>query len=325
MPPMLRAALAKLPMSKEEKERLEREEYEKRGFVANLERPLLAVDESVNATFAAHIAGLIAGIRGLPITVLHIGNRAKEKGRDEEESHEAVVKKAAETVSADGHDDAGRVDVTTRVRKSGLGEAIGAEAKKGFDLLLVGVDKVESTKDRFDKKVEDIAAEFEGPLAIVAARGKHLKQPMPDTLKILVPVSGSGVSKRGAEVAVALAQAGSGSLRVIYVATTRDKGAQRGASRGLSQEEGILKDTSDLAARYDVDITTTLRVNRTPDAAILREIDTTDVDLVVMGVDRIQADHLSFGGVADAVLKQSKISVLLVSSGEAHRAPTEQS
>jgi nucleotide-binding universal stress UspA family protein len=152
----------------------------------------------------------------------------------------------------------------------------------------------------------------------------HLKQPLPDTLNILVPVSGSGVSKRGVEVAVALTQAGSGSLRVIYVATTRDKGAQRGASRGLSQEAGILKDASDLAARYEVDITTTLRVNRAPEAAILREIDTTDVDLVVMGVDRIQSDHLSFGGVADAVLRQSKVSVILVSSGEARQVSTEK-
>lgn len=323
MPPMLRAALAKLPMNEEEKERLEREEFEKRGFVANLERPLLAVDESVSATFASHVMGLIAGTRGLPITVLHIGNRAREqeKGRDQEESHEAVVKKAAETVSANG--DGGSVDVVTRARRAELGEAIADEARKGFDLLVVGVDKVAATKDRFDRKIEDIAAKFDGPLAIVAAKGKHLKQPMPDALNILVPVSGSGVSKRGAEVAVALSQAGSGSLRVIYVATTRDKGAQRGASRGLSQEAGILKDASDLAARYDVDITTTLRVNRAPEAAILREIDTTDVDLVVMGVDRIQADHLSFGGVADAVLRQSKVSVLLVSSGEARQAPAE--
>ncbi|MBR0955631.1 cation:proton antiporter domain-containing protein [Bradyrhizobium canariense] len=328
MPPMLRAALAKLPMTKEEEERLEREEFEKRGFVANLERPLLAVDESVNATFAAHIAGLIAGMRGLPITVLHVGKRAKErakdqeKGRDEEESPEAVVKKAAETVSAHGDGDAGSVDVVTRARRAELGEAIADEARKGFDLLVIGIDKVAAAKDRFDRKVEDIAAKFEGPLAIVAAKGKHLKQPAPDALNILVPVSGSGVSKRGAEVAVALAQAGSGSLRVIYVATTRDKGAQRGASRGLSQEAGILKDASDLAARYDVDITTTLRANRAPEAAILREIETTDVDLVVMGVDRIQADHLSFGGVADAVLRQAKVSVLLISSGEARPTST---
>lgn len=106
MPPMLRAALARLPMSKEEKERLEREEFDKRGFLANLERPLLAVDESVNATFAAHIAGLVVGMRGLPITVLHIGKRPeeREKGRNEEESHEAVVKKAAEAVSASGEE-----------------------------------------------------------------------------------------------------------------------------------------------------------------------------------------------------------------------------
>lgn len=323
MPPMLRATLANLPMNEEEKDRLEREEFEKRGFVANLERPLLAVDESVGATFASHVMGLIAGMRGLPITVLHIGNRAREqgKGRDEE-SHEAVVKKAAETVSANADGDAGSVDVVTRARRAELGEAIADEARKGFDLLVVGVDEA-ATKDRFDRKIEDIAAKFDGPLAIVAAKGKHLKQPMPDALNILVPVSGSGVSKRGAEVAVALTQAGSGSLRVIYVATTRDKGAQRGASRGLSQEAGILKDASDLAARYDVDITTTLRVNRAPEAAILREIDTTDVDLVVMGVDRIQADHLSFGGVADAVLRQSKVSVMLVSSGEPRQAPAE--
>jgi Kef-type K+ transport system membrane component KefB/nucleotide-binding universal stress UspA family protein len=326
MPPMLRAALAGLPINKDEKERLQREEFEKRGFVANLERLLLAVDESVNASFAAHLAGLIAGMRGLPITVLHIGRRAKEqeRGRDEGESHEAVVKKAAEIVAENADRDTGSVDVVTRARHAELGETIDEEARKGFDLLVLGVDKVAAPKDRFDRKVEDIASKFVGPLAIVAAKGKHLKQPTPERLNILVPVSGSGVSRRGAEVAVALAQAGSGSLRVIYVATTRDKGARRGASSGLSQETGILKDTSDLAARYDVDITTTLRVNRAPEAAILREIDTTDVDLVVMGVDRIQADHLSFGGVADAVLRQSKVSVLLVSSGEARQAIAEK-
>jgi hypothetical protein len=35
-----------------------------------LERLLLAVDESENGKFTAHIAGLIAGSRGMPITVL---------------------------------------------------------------------------------------------------------------------------------------------------------------------------------------------------------------------------------------------------------------
>src|SRR6185312_1565676 len=61
MPPTLRAALSKLPMRKDEKQRLEREELEAKGFVPKLERLLLAVDESANARFATRIAGLIAG------------------------------------------------------------------------------------------------------------------------------------------------------------------------------------------------------------------------------------------------------------------------
>src|SRR3954462_2283463 len=101
MPPMLRAALARLPLTKEEKTRLEREEIEEKGFVANLERLLLAVDESANAKFAAHIAGQLAGPRGLPTTVLHLGSRAKsqQEKREDAQSHEAVVKNAAKATA----------------------------------------------------------------------------------------------------------------------------------------------------------------------------------------------------------------------------------
>jgi Kef-type K+ transport system membrane component KefB len=52
MPPTLRWALARLPLSRQEKQRLEREEMEAKGFVPNLERLLLAVDDSANGKFA---------------------------------------------------------------------------------------------------------------------------------------------------------------------------------------------------------------------------------------------------------------------------------
>ena len=61
MPPTLRWALARLPISKEEKQRLDREEMEAKGFVPNLERLLLAVDGSANGQFATRIGGMIAG------------------------------------------------------------------------------------------------------------------------------------------------------------------------------------------------------------------------------------------------------------------------
>src|SRR5262245_44024763 len=72
MPPTLRWALSRIPMRKEEKQRLEREELEQRGFVPNLERLLAAVDDSPNGKFALGIAGVLAGTHGMPATVLHV-------------------------------------------------------------------------------------------------------------------------------------------------------------------------------------------------------------------------------------------------------------
>jgi Kef-type K+ transport system membrane component KefB/nucleotide-binding universal stress UspA family protein len=320
MPPMLRAALARLPLGKDEKARLEREEIEEKGFVANLERLLLAVDESANARFAAHIAGLLAGGRGLPITVLHIGARARRQQdkRGDDASHETVVKNAAKAIAEIDEDSTGDVDVTTRARDRKAGAAILDEARKGFDLLVVGMDKV-FARDGFERKIEEVTAGFEGPLALVVGKGAHLKPVPAGAFRILVPVSGSAVSRRGAEVAIALARTGPAPLQVIYVSTTRDKGVRRnGASMSMLKEEAILKDTGALAARYDVDVTTALRANTAPEEAILQEIRNGGADLVVMGVDRIAGESLNFGSIAAAVLRKSKVSVLLVSAGE-HR------
>ena len=97
MPPMLRWALARIPMRKEEKQRLEREEMEQRGFVPKLERLLLAVDESANGRFASRIAGLIAGANALPTTVMHI-KTDKKTGKAAANAEKEKAKTAAETV-----------------------------------------------------------------------------------------------------------------------------------------------------------------------------------------------------------------------------------
>jgi hypothetical protein len=92
---------------------------------------------------------------------------------------------------------------------------------------------------------DDLTAGFEGPLALVVAKGRHLKSPLTNDFKILVPVSGSGVSRRGAEIAVSLARTSLSPLRLVYVSTTRDKGVRRNrASISLLNEEAILKDAA---------------------------------------------------------------------------------
>ena len=88
MPPTLRWALARLPMRREEKKRIEREEYERNAFVPNLERILLAVEDGPNALFAARIAGLLAGSRGMPVTVLDISGCEDAEGIQRDQGRE---------------------------------------------------------------------------------------------------------------------------------------------------------------------------------------------------------------------------------------------
>ena len=99
MPPTLRWALSRIPLRKEEKQRLEREELEEKGFVPNLERLLIAVDDSPNGKFASRVAGMIAGTQSMPTTVLHIADPskvAKKKADDEKPAESKTEVMAAE-------------------------------------------------------------------------------------------------------------------------------------------------------------------------------------------------------------------------------------
>src|ERR1700722_7906405 len=100
MPPMLRWALKRLPMRKKERVRLEREELDAKSFVTNLERLLLAADDSANGKFASHLAGVIAGSGGKPTTVVDMSKEVRgnkngkaEAGKPADKSGETAAAK----------------------------------------------------------------------------------------------------------------------------------------------------------------------------------------------------------------------------------------
>jgi Kef-type K+ transport system membrane component KefB/nucleotide-binding universal stress UspA family protein len=323
MPPMLRWALARVPMSKAEKQRLEREEFEARGFVSNLERLLLAVDESPHGKFATALAGLLAGTRGIPITVLPVSGRGKASQDDKQEKKEGgnrveepVKGVADDTKLAQSSDDEpAPVDVTIRKHDTPTGEAVAKEAKKGYDLLFVGVENTRAKNGAFHQDVSRIASAFEGPLAIVAANGDHLGEPERNPLHILVPVTGNEVSRRAADVAIAIARACDRQITALYVATTStSNGRKRRGFRARWQEQAIMKDIVDMADRHDVTTRTAVRSDVSPRDAILTEVKKRGHDLIVMGVSRRPGDKLFFGDTAAAVLEKSPASIVFVAS-----------
>jgi Kef-type K+ transport system membrane component KefB/nucleotide-binding universal stress UspA family protein len=331
MPPMLRWSLARVPLGKAEAERLEREEFEAKGFVPNLERLLLVVDDSPNGKFASHIAGLIASRRGLSTTVLPKPNaKSKQKAKPAAEpdaepaSEAAAVATAEQTLKAAAEDikktepeqdEPAPIPVTIRkASDSPIGETITSEAQKGYDLLFIGLQNTKSRSGGFNPEIASMAVAFEGPLAIVMGQGDHLRHPDQCRFNILVPVAGTEISRRAAEIGIALARACEAPITALYVANTGANAKRRGVTRERRHEQAILKEIVQMADRYDVEAKTAVRSDVAPDAAILAQAKAGGHDLIVMGVQRRPGDKLFFGDTAATVFEKFPGSVLFLSS-----------
>jgi Kef-type K+ transport system membrane component KefB/nucleotide-binding universal stress UspA family protein len=333
MPPMLRWSLRRLPMGRKERLRLRREELDARGFVTNLERLLLAADDSPNGKFASRLAGAVAGSGGKPTTIVELGtgNGRKKNGKSSDEKPDgnpdaesetadaesgdtahAVKNAAKDTTTLESHPDEekpGSVNVITRARETP--DAIADEARKGYDFLIVGAAKTHDPKGGFARDVSRIVNGYEGALAIVDLPPRAKEALREGAGRILVPINGTEVSRRAAEVAMTLARADDADVTALYVTRSTKDGRRRRASR--RHEYGVLKDIAALADRYDVTLRSTTRTNIAPDEAILREAKR-GYDLIVLGVSRRPGDALFFGNTAAVVLDHATTAKLFVAS-----------
>jgi nucleotide-binding universal stress UspA family protein len=328
MPPMLRWALARLPVGAAEQARIEREELEGRGLFGELERMLVAVDASPSGEFASHLGGLLAGVRRVPATVLHLdapGGTAALNETSAERAN-AAARAGAATGDEAAADAADRVVITTRSGEPDACEnAIAAEAKKGYDLLLLGREPAASGGE-FDLQITRSAARFSGAFAIVVARGSHRAASPGGRLNILVPVSGTRVSRQAAELAVALTQASHGSLTALYLGSSRSSMPwHRRVGRAVAPPNtgvAALRDVRELAAPYGVTVDSQVRRGGNAQNAILEELCTHGHDLLVMGVTPRASDQLFFGELAAAMLARAPCSLLFVSVDPATPADT---
>ncbi len=319
MPPTLRWALQRLPVRADERRRLARESFEEKAFVPNLERILVAVDDSRKGHFASRVAGLIAGPRGMPVTVLNIGApepktaRAAGAGEADAVTRPArAVTSAAEGAPAAEDTGSQKVDVIERRHPAPSDEAVEREARKGYDLLVIGVDPMLSPHGGFAEEVSRIARGFDGALAIVVARGKHDADPEKSGLDILVPVTGSDVSRRGAEFAVALAKAAESPIEALAVVSAGARAERQRLTSARRDAAEVLKEINSFAKFLEQPIKTAVRTDIAPEDAILREARLGRHDLIVLGVSRRPGEMLSFGGTAAALLESSDRSLIFV-------------
>ena len=326
MPPMLRFAFSRLPMSEEERARLEREDFEARAFLPpRVERLLVAVDDSANGRFASHLTGLLAAARRTPTTVLHLD--PKQVGVERQARHaersgalvEAAAVAGAEASAAAGlSPPAGAtdpVDVTMRTgARDSAQSAIAAEAHKGYGLLLIGCEPA-AIGNGFAPQITRTAQGFPGPFAIAIARAQ-LRKSAAAPLHVLVTVSGTRVSRQGAEVAIALAHASRGSVTALHVGASRAgpvwrlRFGEALAPRGYA--DAVVREITEMGEHYGIEVRGAIRQSGSVRSAVLRELAREPHNMLVMGVSPRPGDQLFLGELAAEMLARAATSLLFV-------------
>jgi Kef-type K+ transport system membrane component KefB/nucleotide-binding universal stress UspA family protein len=212
-------------------------------------------------------------------------------------------KSAAKVIADDAEPDPERVHLTARVPVDAPAEVVKDEARKGYDLMFIGLADTVEEDGGFVPAITELSAGFEGPLAVYANEG----DPLTRRSRILVPVNGSPQSRRGAEIAFALARATGAGVHILFVSQTD------GRSRTRLMEERVLKEMAELGERYDVNAVTRISPRAAAGEAILKEA-RRNFAMIVMGLSARPGEELFFGNTATQVLKGWKSPILLLAS-----------
>jgi Kef-type K+ transport system membrane component KefB/nucleotide-binding universal stress UspA family protein len=328
MPPLLRWSFRRLEPTAEERKRLLREAAEQEGFISHLERLLLAVDASPTGQLASHLVGVLAGVRGITTTAIHL-NEGTSGAATEVATVERTAKvltlaaesggRAAELNGAEGGA-SDSADVKVRVAESSTAQTeIASEKRKGYGALVLGREPL-SEGAQFDPQVTRMAREFGDAVIVVSARGVHRQSKAYRPLNILVPVTGTPVSRHGAELAVALAEGSRGRVTALFVV---GKGSQRrpawstriaDALAPASTARAVIRDIEQLGKSYGVVVNGISRNGESAADLILREIKAGHYDLTVLGVSPRPGEQLFFGDIAATLLRDAPSSLVFLAS-----------
>ena len=330
MPPMLRWALARIPITKSEKERLKREEAEADEFVPHVERLLIVADQYRSGELAAKLGGLFAGTRKVMATVLQLEQVASETDPDSERSIEQSVRSALElgtkqsmAVQNAKLDEKETVEppaqLKTVISTDKPSEAIAKEIKKGYDMVFVGLEDALSINGTspmtLNSSIEQVVKECKNPLAILVSKDRPAPKLDLESINILVPISGTRYSRIAAEVAIAIAKGCAGKVTALNVSPPAKQTAFARISREqLRPGRAVLDDIRKLGKREGVTVKTFAQIKPTPEPAILNEVHKGKHNLLVLGANVRSGSSLFFGHSILTLLKGADCSVLVVSS-----------
>lgn len=308
MPPMLRWAMARVPLGEEEAKRLEKEDAEADEHLPKIERALVYVDDSPNGRLAARLAGLFAARQQILTTVLE-PEAAEDRGTEETAAGKHVAEAAHATSATLDSKPAGAKKLVTE-RPPAHDDALEKEIERGYDIAFVGLDRPISDAARFDPRLQRLVSEFQGPIAI-AVNGAGAAGPADVPLDILLPAAGVRDGRLATEIALALGHASKGTVTALHVFDPQeDVALLRGRTRRLGMS--VLVDIHRAGKRAGVPVKGMTATNIRPETEIRRALRGGRFDLVVLASALRQGETTFLGPRITALLHVLRTPALLI-------------
>lgn len=333
----LRSILKRVTIGKEEEERLKKEELESKSMIADIHRVLLPIrarqpgkEELLNLqSTESKILSLIGEDHAISITLMSVT----------EKSDRQQCEKTLKTLS--GFFTQSEV-ITKTITDQKPVDAILDEARKDYDLIVLGATEQDESRDHlFNPIVDKITRLAPCPTLIVQA-GKDAISQAPrrtgepkqtgepeqtrepkrswDPQRILIPTNGSQAAKNAAELAVYIAKSDPSkellALSVTLNELTPVQNIQSNTvlNRNLFATEAVME-LKELGDAYGVKTETMVAEGDTLEGVICDISEKNSIDLIVVGTSvRPGSNRLYLGRRVENILRTATCPVLVLNT-----------
>jgi len=309
-PVALRWVLSKVTIGEEEQKRLAKEELEAESFVADIHRVLLPVrtrrttkgQERFIQSTESQILELIGQDSSISLTLYSV---AKDKDKSE---CEAYLDELAGYFNLD--------EIVKKVVTSDRpGDAIVDEAKKDYDLVVLGATERSEDHSHLFSPIVDFITRFSPCPTLIVQAGKIAKGWEPE--RILVPTNGSTESRNAAELAFFIAKSDRNKEVIALNVITNELSPVQNSKEAYIQTRKqfaseAVNELKKLGEAFEVKTEALVRQGNSVEEVITDMADSNAIDLIIVGTNvRPGSNRLYLGPRVESILQMASCPVIV--------------
>ena len=314
-PQLLKAVVRKWEVPAEEAERLRAEELRETSELLGVKRILIPTRGGANSVYAARLVSAVFPETETTVMVVDLAPRSW------------WLRLLRRPAGSPGNPDevVAELPRSRMVRKRSVdpGAAIAAEARLGYDLVVLGA--TETGEGTFNTVVDRILALVEIPSIVVRFPGVIEERGLPGN--ILVPVTATRSARAAEEFAYSLAKRGPAQVTALHVVNRPQNDGvlitQASYEAAVEAGQALVSEAAALGEQLGVEVETLVETAPQAEEAIVARANSGEHDLLVLGANpRPFGDRPFLGHRVSYILENARIPVAVVGIPSRLPAPT---